>query len=169
MRTSRYVIVGAGLAGAEAAKAIRSTDPEGSIALIGNESHPPCNRPPLSKAFLRGEKQPEEAFVEPTDQYTKSNIKLLLQSTVTLAGKQETYDLVTYNWSDIFDLQLEFSGWSKAADTTRLRGKPGDRDGFIVLYLKNRALKVYLAVNAPKDAYQPLETLIRSRAGESHH
>jgi NADPH-dependent 2,4-dienoyl-CoA reductase/sulfur reductase-like enzyme len=86
-----------------------------------------------------------------------------------MAGKQETYDLVTYIWSDIFDLHLEFSGWSKAADATQLRGKPGDKNGFIVLYLKNHVLKAYLAVNAPKDDYQPLETLIKKRVDVSEH
>ncbi len=55
MSVSRIVIVGASLAGANAALALRDQGFDGSIALIGEESHPPYERPPLSKAVLLGE------------------------------------------------------------------------------------------------------------------
>ena len=38
-----------------AARAIRETDPQGSIAIISAESHPPYNRPPLSKGLWKGD------------------------------------------------------------------------------------------------------------------
>ena len=49
------VIVGASLAGVSAAKTLRRLGFDGSIALVGDEAHPPYQRPPLSKQFLSGE------------------------------------------------------------------------------------------------------------------
>ena len=48
----RFVVVGASLAGLRAVEAARKAGFEGSITLIGGESHLPYDRPPLSKAFL---------------------------------------------------------------------------------------------------------------------
>jgi 3-phenylpropionate/trans-cinnamate dioxygenase ferredoxin reductase subunit len=49
-----YVIIGAGIAGERAAEGIRKIDPEGSIVIIGDEAHPPYERPSLSKGYLQG-------------------------------------------------------------------------------------------------------------------
>lgn len=48
-----YLIVGAGVAGEAAAQAIRSVDARASIVMLGDESHPPYDRPPLSKALWK--------------------------------------------------------------------------------------------------------------------
>ncbi|MGW6743812.1 NAD(P)/FAD-dependent oxidoreductase [Streptomyces sp. NPDC055025] len=48
------VIVGAGMAGAQTAVALREKGYEGPVTLIGAEPHPPYDRPPLSKAVLLG-------------------------------------------------------------------------------------------------------------------
>jgi 3-phenylpropionate/trans-cinnamate dioxygenase ferredoxin reductase subunit len=50
----RYLIVGGGLTGDAAVKGIRSRDPQGAIALVSEEQHPPYSRPPLSKALWKG-------------------------------------------------------------------------------------------------------------------
>ena len=50
-----YLIVGAGMAADAAAQAIRETDAQGRIGLIGAEQHPPYDRPPLSKALWKGQ------------------------------------------------------------------------------------------------------------------
>ncbi|MFC7787470.1 NAD(P)/FAD-dependent oxidoreductase [Microbacterium sp. MAHUQ-60] len=49
------VIVGAGLAGLTTAAALREYGYGGEIVLLGDEPHPPYDRPPLSKAFLTGD------------------------------------------------------------------------------------------------------------------
>jgi 3-phenylpropionate/trans-cinnamate dioxygenase ferredoxin reductase subunit len=49
------VIVGASLAGVSAAKSLRRLGFDGTITLVGDEPHPPYQRPPLSKQFLAGE------------------------------------------------------------------------------------------------------------------
>lgn len=48
------VVVGAGLAGTRAAEALRRERFTGTVTLVGEEVHPPYDRPPLSKQFLAG-------------------------------------------------------------------------------------------------------------------
>jgi NADPH-dependent 2,4-dienoyl-CoA reductase/sulfur reductase-like enzyme len=49
----RVVVVGASMAGLRAAEAVRKAGFTGEVVVIGDEPHPPYNRPPLSKAALR--------------------------------------------------------------------------------------------------------------------
>jgi len=49
----RIAIVGASLAGLRAAQALRAGGYEGELTLVGDEPHPPYNRPPLSKEMLQ--------------------------------------------------------------------------------------------------------------------
>lgn len=51
-----YLIVGGGMAADAAAKAIRTADAAASIGILGAESEPPYERPPLSKALWKGDK-----------------------------------------------------------------------------------------------------------------
>lgn len=55
MTTYRYLIVGGGMTADAAARAIRESDPGGSIGIISAETHPPYNRPPLSKGLWKGD------------------------------------------------------------------------------------------------------------------
>jgi 3-phenylpropionate/trans-cinnamate dioxygenase ferredoxin reductase component len=50
----RYLIVGGGMTADAACRGIRDHDPDGSIGLVGGETHPPYARPPLSKALWQG-------------------------------------------------------------------------------------------------------------------
>ena len=50
------VIVGAGQGGGAAAIQLRQQGFAGTVAMIGRESEPPYERPPLSKEYLLGEK-----------------------------------------------------------------------------------------------------------------
>ncbi|MGH7171782.1 MAG: NAD(P)/FAD-dependent oxidoreductase [Gemmataceae bacterium] len=49
-----YLIVGGGMTADAAVHGIRRVDSTGPIGLIGAESHPPYNRPPLSKGLWKG-------------------------------------------------------------------------------------------------------------------
>ena len=49
------VVVGAGLAGVRSVEALRAHGFAGRITLVGEEPHPPYDRPPLSKAVLLGQ------------------------------------------------------------------------------------------------------------------
>ena len=55
MPTGTHVIVGASLAGASAAAALRKEGFDGRIVLVGEEPERPYERPELSKSYLRGE------------------------------------------------------------------------------------------------------------------
>lgn len=54
MANYKYLIIGGGMAADAAVEGIRQVDPDGAIGLIGEESHPPYNRPPLSKGLWKG-------------------------------------------------------------------------------------------------------------------
>jgi 3-phenylpropionate/trans-cinnamate dioxygenase ferredoxin reductase component len=71
----QYVIVGANLAGGTAAITLREEGFDGELMLIGAESHPPYERPPLSKEYLQGSKPIEDALLKPTSFYTDHNIR----------------------------------------------------------------------------------------------
>jgi 3-phenylpropionate/trans-cinnamate dioxygenase ferredoxin reductase component len=81
--TRTHVIVGAGLAGAKAAEALREEGFDGSIVLVGDEPELPYERPPLSKDYLRGESPREKARVYPDDFYSANGIDLRTSIAVT--------------------------------------------------------------------------------------
>lgn len=54
MKDYRYLIIGGGMAAATAVKNIRKHEAEGSLAILGEEEHPPYKRPPLSKGLWKG-------------------------------------------------------------------------------------------------------------------
>lgn len=56
---ANIVIVGAGQAGGWAAQTLRAEGFQGRLVLIGDEAHPPHERPPLSKAVLAGQALPD--------------------------------------------------------------------------------------------------------------
>lgn len=58
------VIVGAGQAGGWAAQTLRKEGFAGRVVMVGDELHPPHERPPLSKAVLSGEAAPESTWLQ---------------------------------------------------------------------------------------------------------
>lgn len=56
---STIVVVGASLAGLHAARAVRRKGFDGTVWLVGAETHAPYDRPPLSKQVLAGEWEPD--------------------------------------------------------------------------------------------------------------
>jgi 3-phenylpropionate/trans-cinnamate dioxygenase ferredoxin reductase subunit len=77
------VIVGASVAGANAAQAARSEGWSKPIRLVGKESLLPYERPPLSKAVLIGRAPPSVARVYPGKYYATSEIDLVLGTAAT--------------------------------------------------------------------------------------
>jgi 3-phenylpropionate/trans-cinnamate dioxygenase ferredoxin reductase component len=80
---SAYVIVGASLAGAKAAETLRAEGFDGSVVLVGAESEPPYERPPLSKDYLQGKSPRAKIYVHPPEWYTEHDVELRLGVTVT--------------------------------------------------------------------------------------
>ncbi len=77
------VVVGAGLAGGTAVTELRASGHEGPIVLFGRESHPPYERPPLSKGYLLGAEPIEKAFVHEPGWYAEHDIDLRTGTEVT--------------------------------------------------------------------------------------
>jgi 3-phenylpropionate/trans-cinnamate dioxygenase ferredoxin reductase subunit len=94
-----YLLIGGGMASANAAAELRKRGADGSIVLVGREPDPPYERPPLSKEYLRGESSREDAYVHPRDWYEENDVELLAGTSVmsldaaartaTLPGKDE--------------------------------------------------------------------------------
>ncbi|SDS34027.1 NAD(P)/FAD-dependent oxidoreductase [Agrococcus carbonis] len=77
------VIIGAGLAGATAATALRQQGYDGPLTLIGAEATPPYERPPLSKGYLLGTQPFDEALVHPEPWYAEHDVSLRLGTRAT--------------------------------------------------------------------------------------
>jgi 3-phenylpropionate/trans-cinnamate dioxygenase ferredoxin reductase component len=79
----RIVIVGAGHAGGRTAQHLRALGFAGDIALIGEETSAPYERPALSKEVLLGAKAPSELFLQKEQWWRESGIELTLASRVS--------------------------------------------------------------------------------------
>jgi len=77
------VIVGAGHAGGTVAALLRQYGFEGKITLLGEEPIAPYQRPPLSKAWLKGEADAESLALKPLSFYAEAGIELILSAKVT--------------------------------------------------------------------------------------
>lgn len=83
MTQADVVIVGTGHGGAQAAIALRQQGFAGSILMIGRDSEPPYERPPLSKEYLAGEKPFERILIRPPQFWAEREIALKLQANVS--------------------------------------------------------------------------------------
>jgi len=72
------VIIGAGQAAAQTILSLRQGGFEGKITLIGEEPVPPYQRPPLSKAYMKGEFNEERLFFKPSAWYEDNGVDLML-------------------------------------------------------------------------------------------
>lgn len=104
-RQARIVVVGAGQAGAALVARLRALGHAGPLTLVGEEPVPPYQRPPLSKAYLKGEATRERLFLRPGSFYAAEGIELLAgvraaaidrgAQTVLLGdGRRLAYDLL---------------------------------------------------------------------------
>lgn len=82
INVERIVIVGAGLAGGNAAVTLRNEGFRNRIVLIGDEPEVPYGRPPLSKTYLRGEEDLSGWRVKPAEWYSSNDVELRTQTTV---------------------------------------------------------------------------------------
>ncbi len=76
-REVEFLIVGGGMAGAHCAAKLRDQGADGSILLAAREPHPPYERPPLSKEYLRGEAAVDDTYVNPASWYEENDVELL--------------------------------------------------------------------------------------------
>ncbi|HEY7815006.1 MAG TPA: FAD-dependent oxidoreductase [Nakamurella sp.] len=74
MTAETFVIVGASLAGGKAAETLREEGFDGRIVLIGAETEPPYERPPLSKGYLTGSDERSSAFLHGAEWWAEHDI-----------------------------------------------------------------------------------------------
>jgi 3-phenylpropionate/trans-cinnamate dioxygenase ferredoxin reductase subunit len=102
---TKVLIIGAGHAGGSAAALLRQYGHEGPIVLAGQEPAAPYQRPPLSKAWLKGEADMDALLLRPESFYAEQDIALRTGVTATAIdpaartvtfedGSVETYDVL---------------------------------------------------------------------------
>lgn len=127
------VIVGAGQGGAYAAIQLRQLGFEGTIALVGRESEPPYERPPLSKEYMLGDKTWDRLLIRPVEFWEGKGIELVLNAEVTVvdpaAKKVTLQDGRTIGYGDLV--------WATGGDPRRLTCQGADLPG--VYGVRNRA------------------------------
>jgi 3-phenylpropionate/trans-cinnamate dioxygenase ferredoxin reductase subunit len=119
------VIVGAGHGGAAAAIALRMAGFAGSIAMIGRESEPPYERPPLSKEYMAGEKPFERLYIRPPEFWATKDIELRLGATVVSVDS----DAKSVSLDDGSTLGFGDLIWATGGDPRTLSCKGADLKG----------------------------------------
>jgi 3-phenylpropionate/trans-cinnamate dioxygenase ferredoxin reductase subunit len=110
--TAPIVIVGAGQAAASfIARHVALSNPR-SVLLIGEEPHPPYQRPPLSKKYLLGELERERLFIRPLEWYREQNIGLRFDTRVDAIEPDQHRVLTTSGESIAYDKLLLCTGSS---------------------------------------------------------
>ena len=82
MSNETVLIVGAGQAAAQIAASLRQGGFEGGITIIGDEPSLPYQRPPLSKAYLKGDLEQGRLYFKNAEWYAAQNVEVLTQTTV---------------------------------------------------------------------------------------
>lgn len=84
MTAGPAVIVGAGHGGFQVAASLRQLGFGERIYLVNDEAHLPYQRPPLSKAYIKGSAGPESLFFRPEKFYRDQNIELVADRAVAI-------------------------------------------------------------------------------------
>ena len=77
---SRIVVIGGGQAGAQALQSLRQGGYAGALTLVGDEPALPYQRPPLSKAYMKGEMTEERLYFRPAPWYQDQDIEVILST-----------------------------------------------------------------------------------------
>src|SRR6266702_8274094 len=84
MTTGPVIIIGAGHAGFQLAASLRQSGFAERIALLNDEGHLPYQRPPLSKAYLKGTGGPDSLMFRPDKFYRDQNIDLIVDHATSI-------------------------------------------------------------------------------------
>ncbi|MCU1477441.1 MAG: FAD-dependent oxidoreductase [Subtercola sp.] len=107
-----FIIVGAALAGASAAKTLRDEGFSGEIRMLGAELHRPYIRPPLSKGFLAGNDELDSVFVQPAEWYAENDVTLSLGVTVDAIDPEAQFVFLGTGEAVMYDKLLLTTGSS---------------------------------------------------------
>lgn len=132
-QSADIVIVGTGHGGAQAAIALRQKGHEGSILMIGRDSVPPYERPPLSKEYLAGEKPFERIMIRPEQFWADKGVELRLGSGVN----EIDWAAHTVTLSDGSTIGYRKLIWAGGGDPRRLPVPGANQKG--VFYVRDKA------------------------------
>jgi NADPH-dependent 2,4-dienoyl-CoA reductase/sulfur reductase-like enzyme len=79
----RIVVVGGGIAALRAVQGLRRAGFDGQLTVVSEETHAPYNRPPLSKAVLTGDAEPESTSIANPEELTGLDLALRLGEVAT--------------------------------------------------------------------------------------
>ena len=113
------LIVGAGHAGGSVAALLRQYDYAGPITIIGDEPIHPYQRPPLSKAWLKGEADAESLLLRPESFYAENDIELILNTTAKAVVRDKHYVV----WNHIDARAGGFASYDKLILATGARAR----------------------------------------------
>lgn len=85
------LVIGAGLAGARTAEALRGLGHDGRLVLVGDEEQLPYERPPLSKEYLHGRTGFDAALVHPQRWYDDHRVELRTGAHVRSSTPRRTW------------------------------------------------------------------------------
>ena len=122
--TARIVIVGAGHAGGTAAALLRQHGHTGPIELIGEEPSVPYQRPPLSKAYLKGDADGETLKLRPDAFYAEQNISLRLGTRAEAIDRKSRRVRLRGGGQAQYDILILATG-----SASRKLSLPGAREG----------------------------------------
>lgn len=129
----RMIVVGAGQAGAEAVRAVRAHGFSGSIVMLGDEEHPPYERPPLSKDMLLGRTSLTDAHIFQPGEIERLDLDLRLKSRVAAIDRLEQTVTLESGEALAYDMLVLATGAS-----SRRLALPG-ADRVTLHYLRNVA------------------------------
>jgi 3-phenylpropionate/trans-cinnamate dioxygenase ferredoxin reductase component len=133
MNRKNVIIVGAGHGGAQAAVTLRQQGFTGSIMMIGRESEPPYERPPLSKEYLAKEKPFERLYIRPPHYWAEKDIELTLGTEVVAVDASA--QIVTLSDGSLMGYDTLI--WSTGGDPRKLSCPGAELSG--IHAVRNRA------------------------------
>lgn len=140
--SATHIIVGAGQAGGWAAMAMRQAGFTGRILLIGEERWRPYERPPLSKAVLTDDPEPDVLYFHAESRYAEQQIELQLGTAVqAIEPDQHRVRMADGSVFDYDKLLLTLGGQAR-----RLPVHGGDRALYLRTLEDARLIRARLAV-----------------------
>ncbi|AOS81957.1 MULTISPECIES: NAD(P)/FAD-dependent oxidoreductase [Hydrogenophaga] len=137
-KNAPLVIIGASYAGLQLASSARELGFEEDILIVGDEPHPPYQRPPLSKGLLTGKATVDQLWLRSPEFYAQKRIELCLGRRVTAldpGARRLTLD----------DGTVLEHGWLALTTGARARALPlpgAELDGVLPLRTLDDALRV---------------------------
>jgi 3-phenylpropionate/trans-cinnamate dioxygenase ferredoxin reductase component len=129
MSSDSVVIIGAGHAGGTAAALLRQWGHAGPVTLVGEEPIAPYQRPPLSKAWLKGEAGEDDLILKPVSFYAEHDIALRLGVRAVALDRQTR----TVTLSDGDDLPYDILIIATGARARKLPIDGADLEGVLEL------------------------------------